>query len=243
VVDEVLAVGDAEFQKKAIGKMQDVSRGEGRTVLFVSHNMASIQQLCNKAVIFDNGSILDRGETNVMIQKYLSHNSNSIGERDVIVKLSGVKRDGGLGEIVKFSKCAMHNASGILSNSFLYGEPFSVLFEIDAMYPDKDFNVVIGISTLTGQRIATGVSTDNRMQFSSGAGRKLYGKFSAHSLPLHPGVYTLHLGIRPFDEIKDAYRFEIKNMSYANFPEYMNLWGFVNLHGTWNQLDRGIEND
>ena len=57
VVDEVLAVGDAEFQKKAIGKMQDVSKGEGRTVLFVSHNVASeeIQPLCNKRVLLENG--------------------------------------------------------------------------------------------------------------------------------------------------------------------------------------------
>lgn len=57
VVDEVLAVGDAEFQKKAIGKMQDISKGDGRTVLFVSHNMLSVKSLCNKGVILENGCI------------------------------------------------------------------------------------------------------------------------------------------------------------------------------------------
>ena len=57
VVDEVLAVGDAEFQKKAIGKMQDVSIGEGRTVLFVSHNMAAVRSLCKKGIVMKNGSI------------------------------------------------------------------------------------------------------------------------------------------------------------------------------------------
>ncbi|HPD28322.1 MAG TPA: ABC transporter ATP-binding protein, partial [Paludibacteraceae bacterium] len=57
VVDEVLAVGDAEFQKKAIGKMQDVSRGEGRTVLFVSHNMASIRSLCQSGVVLSDGMV------------------------------------------------------------------------------------------------------------------------------------------------------------------------------------------
>ena len=55
VIDEVLAVGDAEFQKKAIGKMQEVSRGEGRTVLFVSHNMASVKNLCHTGVVLENG--------------------------------------------------------------------------------------------------------------------------------------------------------------------------------------------
>ena len=57
VVDEVLAVGDAEFQKKAIGKMKDVSQGQGRTVLFVSHNMASIRNLCTTGVLLENGMV------------------------------------------------------------------------------------------------------------------------------------------------------------------------------------------
>lgn len=72
VVDEVLAVGDAEFQKKAIGKMQDVSRGEGRTVLFVSHNMASVQQLCSKGVLLENGKIAFEGSIQDTISQYTS---------------------------------------------------------------------------------------------------------------------------------------------------------------------------
>ncbi len=72
VVDEVLAVGDAEFQKKAIGKMQDVSKGEGRTVLFVSHNMASMQQLCSKGILLENGSIAIQSSIDETINKYLS---------------------------------------------------------------------------------------------------------------------------------------------------------------------------
>lgn len=72
VVDEVLAVGDAEFQKKAIGKMQDVSRGEGRTVLFVSHNMASIRNLCHRGVVLENGSVFFDGDVNDAIDQYLN---------------------------------------------------------------------------------------------------------------------------------------------------------------------------
>ncbi|MDR0830145.1 MAG: ABC transporter ATP-binding protein [Prevotellaceae bacterium] len=73
VVDEVLAVGDAEFQKKAIGKMQDVSKGEGRTVLFVSHNMASIKALCKKGVLLKDGSVAYSGEINDTISQYLKN--------------------------------------------------------------------------------------------------------------------------------------------------------------------------
>ncbi len=71
VVDEVLAVGDAEFQKKAIGKMQDVSRGEGRTVLFVSHNMASIQRLCHTGILLENGCVAYTGWVEDVVRTYL----------------------------------------------------------------------------------------------------------------------------------------------------------------------------
>ena len=72
VVDEVLAVGDAEFQKKAIGKMQDVSRGEGRTVLFVSHNMASVQRLCRSGLLLENGTVKYAGNISDTIATYLT---------------------------------------------------------------------------------------------------------------------------------------------------------------------------
>ena len=71
VVDEVLAVGDAEFQKKAIGKMQDVSKSEGRTVLFVSHNMASIRALCKTGILLEYGKVKYSGEINDVVDYYL----------------------------------------------------------------------------------------------------------------------------------------------------------------------------
>jgi len=71
LVDEVLAVGDAEFQKKCLGKMKDVA-GRGRTVLFVSHNMASVEALCSQAVLLNHGSIQQLGETTEVIQRYLA---------------------------------------------------------------------------------------------------------------------------------------------------------------------------
>lgn len=72
VVDEVLAVGDAEFQKKAIGKMQDVSKGEGRTVLFVSHNMAAVKSLCTKGLVLQNGLVAFSGNINDSLKYYLN---------------------------------------------------------------------------------------------------------------------------------------------------------------------------
>ena len=74
VVDEVLAVGDAEFQKKAIGKMQDVSQGEGRTVLFVSHNMASIKALCRHGVLLEKGMVKYQGDIKSTVEYYIGGN-------------------------------------------------------------------------------------------------------------------------------------------------------------------------
>jgi lipopolysaccharide transport system ATP-binding protein len=78
VVDEVLAVGDAEFQKKAIGKMQDMSREGGRTVLFVSHNMAAVRSLCNRGLIIENGRITSVGDVEDIISKYYLNNIECI---------------------------------------------------------------------------------------------------------------------------------------------------------------------
>ena len=105
VVDEVLAVGDAEFQKRAIGKMQDVSKGEGRTVLFVSHNMESIQRLCKRGVLLNNGKLDFMGGVEETIARYLQscvirqnkiwHNENQT-EGDIYVNHFWLETEGQL---------------------------------------------------------------------------------------------------------------------------------------------------
>ena len=89
VVDEVLAVGDAEFQKKAIGKMQDVAHSGGRTVLFVSHNMAAIRSLCSRGVVLDKGEVAFIGSTSESVDYYLGLSKRTDGKRivDLIEKV------------------------------------------------------------------------------------------------------------------------------------------------------------
>lgn len=81
VVDEVLAVGDAEFQKKAIGKMQDISKGEGRTVLFVSHNMAAVKSLCTKGIVMEHGRVVFQGNIDDCIDEYLKESNSSASKK------------------------------------------------------------------------------------------------------------------------------------------------------------------
>ncbi|WP_269683905.1 ABC transporter ATP-binding protein [Flavobacterium lacustre] len=94
IIDEVLAVGDAEFQKKAIGKMQDISKTGGRTVLFVSHNMGSIASLCKSGIYMENGKIIMQDNISKIIDAYVSSNSNSESYnciKDDVNFISGVK--------------------------------------------------------------------------------------------------------------------------------------------------------
>lgn len=104
IVDEVLAIGDAEFQKKAIGKMQNISKEEGRTVLFVSHNMASIKELCTKGILLEEGSITDFDDTNKIVTKYLTKLKNLIVSNEWL----GEKRPGN--EYTKLIKAILINS-------------------------------------------------------------------------------------------------------------------------------------
>ena len=90
IVDEVLAVGDAEFQKKCLGKMGDISKGEGRTVLFVSHNMGAVKTLCSKGIVLQNGLINFSGDVDDAIDDYLKTSNSSASRTWTEFKRPGV---------------------------------------------------------------------------------------------------------------------------------------------------------
>lgn len=113
IVDEVLAVGDAEFQKKAIGKMQDISERQGRTVLFVSHNMGSIESLCTKSIVLKQGAVEIIGKTQEVVTHYLS---SLISEKEILLMDREDRK--GVGNI-KFQKIIFEN--GINSRSYAIG--------------------------------------------------------------------------------------------------------------------------
>lgn len=124
VVDEVLAVGDAEFQKKAIGKMQDISRGEGRTVLFVSHNMSSVKTLCTKAILLKNGVIDFEGDTEKAVALYLKNDTV-----DAKVPLLERKDREGNGKL-KIKNVAFYDENKTRITSLISGDPVILKLEI-----------------------------------------------------------------------------------------------------------------
>jgi len=119
IVDEVLAVGDAEFQKKCLGKMGEVSKHDGRTVLFVSHDLGSIAQLCNKTVLLNEGRVVDFGITEDAIKTYLQFQRNSLA-----YKATPTKK----GKFIQEMKLV--NQSGVESYSYAHDEPITMQFKI-----------------------------------------------------------------------------------------------------------------
>ncbi len=93
IIDEVLAVGDAEFQKKAIGKMQDISRTGGRTVLFVSHNMAAVKQLCTKSIVLEHGFVVFEGDVDSGIEFYLNSEKDNFDDNAINEFIQNQKDD------------------------------------------------------------------------------------------------------------------------------------------------------
>jgi lipopolysaccharide transport system ATP-binding protein len=123
IVDEVLAVGDAEFQKKCLGKMKEVS-GEGRTVLFVSHNMAAVRNLCDKAILLNKGTVTLQGSVDEVINEYLNSKDTE--------GLSGIYNSPNTGDSdVKLSKAEMIDSVGNTQNQFEINENISIKFNIN----------------------------------------------------------------------------------------------------------------
>ncbi len=143
VVDEVLAVGDASFQKKAIGKMQDVSKGEGRTVLFVSHNMQSVRTLCHKAILLDKGSLIFQGKTNEVVNRYIQGvSSTSVRE---LLLLDTFKRDKPVDGSVEFTDFIILNKHGETRQHFNEGEKACFHFGIKVYRDINYLEVEVGL--------------------------------------------------------------------------------------------------
>jgi lipopolysaccharide transport system ATP-binding protein len=192
IVDEVLAVGDAEFQKKCLGKMNDVSKGEGRTVLFVSHNMAAVQNLCFKGLLLENGIIKKTGGINDVLAEYL------VSTKIENVKLSENTNRKGNG-FLKFTD------GFFISDNDNNIETFKDLkiklnFELNFASKIIQSRIDIGINNFMGDRVAWLSSNVVISEFSVFSNSI---EFLIKDLPLAPGDYTLNLFSEINNEIAD----------------------------------------
>ena len=188
ILDEVLAVGDVAFQKKCFGKIKDVSKG-GRTVLFVSHNMGSLQQLCTKGLVLHKGQTVIQGEISTAISHYLSKIESKT------TKL--IERTDRLGSgAVTVTNIEIHDSNGLKLNEVCAGSSVRICFHYQKHTSQPLRNLFIGfrINTSLGQPI---IYHHNRLNSDTINIIEKEGSFicDIESLPLVPGVYKLTYSI------------------------------------------------
>ncbi len=205
IVDEVLAVGDIDFQRKCLGKMRDVADG-GRTVVLVSHNMAAIVNLCSRAVVLHAGHLAYSGPVAGAVTQYLSREANEM------VGDLRLRRDrSGSGEIRTVS-LALRAANGNLTRSVASSEPFEIVVEYEARAPLKAVAISIDIDLGDGTRLATLHSDFNGERFAISAGPGALSCAVA-GLPLRPDTYVLNVAVGDqhaiYDFVERAMSFEV----------------------------------
>jgi lipopolysaccharide transport system ATP-binding protein len=197
IVDEVLAVGDAEFQKKCLGKMQDITKGEGRTILFVSHNLAAVENFCEKSIFIEKGKLKMIGETNSIIQQYLTTVSSVGG-----LKLSELTDRKG-NQQLKFLDYWFEQ-DGIYCETNL--EAF-VNLKIGIEYEVKDYENIhnlqidLGINDMYEQRISLLTTTLSNERIPNTNNNKIV--FEINQFPIAPGSYNCTLFSTINGEITD----------------------------------------
>lgn len=205
IVDEVLAVGDAEFQKRAIGKMQDISKGEGRTVLFVSHNMTSIKNLCKRGVLMKNGRIEFEGRIDDTVDQYLI-----IQEERSATKICDIKDREGNGTL-RFTDIVIMDRGGEKKDTFKVGEMvrIQVHFDYDKTQIIKTSRIDMPINDKMGNKV-TWLSTylyTHNIDIS-----KKYVEFIIPKIMLNEGFYTFNL----YSEINNNLADWVKNVAKIN---------------------------
>ncbi|RYE57083.1 MAG: ABC transporter ATP-binding protein [Sphingobacteriales bacterium] len=208
IVDEVLAVGDAEFQKKALGKMQSISKGEGRTVLFVSHSMSSIKNLCSSGMILTHGELTLQSGIDNVINAYINDQHNKSMQ-----KIDLIERNNGNG-LLRFTDLKFYGQNGSLKNEFSIGEEMRIEVEYKVkpeFFGLKTSRIDIGINNLMGERV-TWLSSVMYTDKIENIGKML---FIVDRLLLNKGTYNINL----FCETNSGVADWVQNVSHITIHD------------------------
>jgi lipopolysaccharide transport system ATP-binding protein len=220
IVDEVLAVGDAQFQKKCLGKMEDVSKNDGRTILFVSHNMGVIAQLCQRAILMDKGNLLEDNETRKVIDKYILNVQNGSN-------VYRGKEDNS--SSIFFTEISTLNADHKPTETFQFDESVFLKVRIRTKSFDPNAKVSITFQNNNGDFLSTIVEDINAFSSNNGEAERIV-RFAPNVLA--PNTYAFRLAIFhhnvkvydlvemvcPFSVIDNGTKMSIfEGINYGNF--------------------------
>jgi lipopolysaccharide transport system ATP-binding protein len=233
IVDEVLAVGDANFQKKCIGKMQDISNNQGRTILFVSHNIDAVQRLCSKCIMMERGQVLDYSEPNHIITRYLSTGSHRAFPNEWF-DLSDAKRS--------FGNCNAHfvaaQYSSLNEETDFQAYPDGALEFLLAIESDESRKVgslAVAVYDQTGNRLVNADSLCFGETVKLQQGKTLV-KVRIEQLHLKAGTFAIGFWLanpqtnQIFDYIESAFEIQVVDFAPERFGAKPLNDGIVSCH-------------
>ena len=213
IMDEVLAVGDMAFQKKCLDKMKQAANQEGRTVLYVSHNMNTIRQLCDRCVVLDKGKIIFNGEVEEAIEAYMG--SADLGTFDTRYEVEHLPRKGQCGKIIRLCELTFLQKN---NTQYFEGESIALLLNIKAKTAEDNFFIAIVIK-----------NKDNSEICVSGVSQKIAIKCGVNSVKVKVPIdlleednYRLHIELVSFDEHGRSFTYD---NPFVSFPFRLNKKG------------------
>ncbi len=240
LVDEVLAVGDLEFQNKCLGKMSEVSKS-GRTVLFVSHNMGAISALTQKCIYLKSGQMAAYGQTSQIVGQYLKEALEQANHAEV--DLSLFRRDPNSDSPLHFTRVWVNDLQQKLSTVEM-GSDLKFSFELQVSREIRDACFTFILKDVQGQRVSVFFSWDQDFSLSLSPGKHVVG-LEIHDLPLTPGDYFADFGVNQstntvaYEVITDLPLFKVANETQVvHWRE--RPWGIVHWKkAEWNVVPAG----
>lgn len=208
IVDEVLAVGDAEFQSKCLSKMQNVA-GDGRTVIFVSHNLSAVRNLCTRGIVIEHGMMSFEGTASDAIDAYKGGSLKASGFELTVDERPSVP--------FSFRRVAMMNGTGNISGSFEFTEAVNVVAEIFTAEARRDSVIGIHVEDVTGNTIFVSTSDESEgLKVAQEAEQVSVVKIALPTSLLKPGVYFITLSARgktdkPYHKLERCLQFSISD--------------------------------
>jgi lipopolysaccharide transport system ATP-binding protein len=236
IVDEVLAVGDAEFQKKCLGRMKDVSVNDGRTVLFVSHNMAAVKTLCTQGLFMSNGMRQSHGEIDKVLDEYMNHavSTSTYIKADDVPARSGTKR-------CFFNYVKIHNKLGEPARDFFIGDDVYFTFGLSSNEKNDLIKIGLQLRTSDGVNVANMLNVDSGFVINNFTGYHEY-TVCLKDVRLYPDTYYISYAVESFDShimydyLEDCMSFTILGGGDLTIRNLPRAAGLLFLTPDWTQV-------
>lgn len=241
LVDEVLAVGDVGFQRKCLGKMDHIA-GQGRTVLFVSHNMSAVKELCSSAILLDQGQKVCAGSVDEVVNCYLDSSLSKLNTGEITPGMHCVTS-----ETFSIDKVTMNNNAGQSLCHLKINEPLAIKLRFSVKQLVQNIRIGIAFDTVLNVRIATLYHTDAGLApFSGDVG--VYEIELNIKNPFLPNTYIIGVGAvstlggEVIDYVPEALRFEVVELSADDYVYYGYKAALVQIKGEWGSARRVDDN-